>query len=92
MIMNKCGENGGGENSGRKRAVDEERQERSPPHGVRDTTRMVAAMGNRKRRTAERKHQRKKTVTVRDGRRGAEGGKGRNRGDACRPAMQGQAM
>ena len=33
------------------------------PHGVRDTARMVAAMGNRKRRTAERKHQRKKTVT-----------------------------
>lgn len=65
---------------------------RVAPHGVRDTARMVAAMGNRKRKTAERKHQRKKTVTVRDGRRGAEGRKGRNRGDACRPAMQGPAM
>ena len=31
MIINKCGENGGGENSGRKRAADGERQERSPP-------------------------------------------------------------
>lgn len=91
MIINKCGENGVGKTpEGRGRQTENDRNGR--PHGVRDTARMVAAMGNRKRRTAERKHQRKKTVTVRDGRRGAEGGKGRNRGDACWPAMQGQAM
>lgn len=42
---------------GRGRRTENDRNGR--PHGVRDTARMVAAMGNRKRRTAERKHQRK---------------------------------
>lgn len=48
--------------------------------------------GEQKKKDGGKETPAKKTVTVRDGRRGAEGGKGRNRGGACRPAMQGQAM
>lgn len=48
--------------------------------------------GEQKKKDGGKETPAKKTVTVRDGRRGTEGGKGRNRGGACRTAMQGQAM
>lgn len=87
MIINKCGENGGGENSGRKRAADGERQERSPPPWHERHGKDGRRHGEQKKKDGGKETPAKKTVTVRDGRRGAEGGKGRNRGDACWPAM-----
>ena len=88
MIINKCGENGGGENSGRKRAADGERQERSPPWRERHG-KDGRSHGEQKKKDGGKETPAKKTVTVRDGRRGTEGGKGRNRGDAYRTAIQG---